>query len=251
VKKFLFLGVFSIAVFHLSLLAQEKIPIHATRITDPPKIDGRLDDECWKQGVIFSDFIEAAPAFGLPALNRTEVMVVYDNDAVYVSAKCYMDPDSIWMQLSKRDEIFDNTDALAFGFDTYHDGQNAFAFGVSPRNVQTDFKIFVNDEEDYAWDAVWDSRVYLANDGWYVEAKIPYAAFRFPKVTVQDWYIDFYRIVRSNRYEYHSAAVDPKREWTGFSISAAHRRNRYSATTSSFAVPLCNSLLQCLFRPCH
>ncbi|HUM46219.1 MAG TPA: DUF5916 domain-containing protein, partial [Chitinophagales bacterium] len=208
-KKVLLVIVFSSLMITL-LNAQEKKPIVATRITQPPKIDGQLNDACWSLGIPFSDFIEAAPEFGPPARNRTEVTVLYDNDAIYVAAKCYMPRDSIWMQLTKRDDLFSSTDAIAFAFDTYHDGQNALGFGVSPRNVQGDFKLFLNTEEDFSWDAVWDSRVAVREDGWYAEMKIPYSALRFPKVIAQDWQIDFYRIVRSSRYEYHSAAIDPK-----------------------------------------
>ncbi len=192
------------------LKAQERKPIVATRIEIAPKIDGLLTDDCWKAGVPFTDFVEAVPAFGNPAKNRTMVIVVYDNDAIYIAAKCFMKPDSIWMQLTQRDDIFESSDALAFAFDTYHDGQNALGFGVTPRNVQGDFKLILNSNDDFSWDAVWDSKVFIADDGWYAEMKIPYSALRFPKVNEQDWTIDFYRIVRSNRYEYHSAAINPE-----------------------------------------
>lgn len=169
-----------------------------------------MNDDCWSKGVPFSDFIEATPKFGAPAKNYTEVIVVYDNDAVYVAAKCYMPRDSIWMQLTERDDIFNSTDAIAFALDTYHDGQNALGFGVTPRNVQGDFKLILNSDDDFSWDAVWDSKVYIGDDGWYAEMKIPYSALRFPKLIAQDWQIDFYRIVRSTRYEYHSASIDPE-----------------------------------------
>ncbi|MBA2421734.1 MAG: carbohydrate binding family 9 domain-containing protein, partial [Chitinophagales bacterium] len=190
--------------------AQQKIPIHATRTLQPPKIDGKLNDGCWKDGNPFSDLIQSVPEYGLIAKDRTEVIILYDDDAVYLSAKCFMNPDSIWMQFTERDDIFDNTDVLSIAFDTYHDGQNGFAFGVSPRNVQSDFKFYQNSNSDDTWDAVWESQVYIADDGWYVEMKIPYSALRFPKMPVQNWYIDVYRTVRRNRHEYHSAGIDPK-----------------------------------------
>lgn len=208
-KTFLLVTVLSILLITL-LQAQDRKPIVATRITAAPKIDGQLNDECWDKAIPFSDFIEGTPAFGAPAKNRTEVMVVYDNEAIYVAARCFMPRDSIWMQLTQRDDIFESTDAIAFAFDTYHDGQNALGFGVTPRNVQGDFKLILNSDDDFSWDAVWDSKVYIADDGWYSEMKIPYSALRFPKVNIQDWTVDFYRIVRSTRYEYHSAGINPE-----------------------------------------
>lgn len=192
------------------LFAQEKKPLVATRIADPPKIDGQLADACWKEGVPFSAFIEASPEFGLTPKDSTVVTMLYDNNAIYIGAKCFMNQEDIWMQLTKRDDIFDNTDLLAVGFDTYHDGQNAFCFAVSPRNVQSDFKLYLNSNSDFTWDAVWDSKVYLSDDGWSLEMKIPYSAIRFPKVVTQNWNVDVFRAIRSNRYEYHSAAINPE-----------------------------------------
>ena len=207
--SFLILTVW-ISLYVTSLSAQEKKSIQAVRVHTAPKIDGKLDDPCWSEGIPFSDFVQAFPEFGAPVKNRTEVTIVYDDNAVYIGAKCFMDPDSIWMQLTKRDDILDNTDAISFNLDTYHDGQNGLAFAVSPRNVQDDFKWYLNSTADRTWDAVWESKVFIADDGWYAEMKIPYSAIRFPKVATQDWYVDFFRKVRSNRSEYHSAAINPK-----------------------------------------
>ncbi len=206
-KRVFFYG---LLILVTSAKAQEKISIAATRTHQPPKIDGKLNDECWKEGNLFSDFIQSVPEYGPSAKDRTEIIVLYDDNAVYLSAKCFMNADSIWMQFTERDDIFDNTDVLSIAFDTYHDGQNGFAFGVSPRNVQADFKFFQNDNSDNTWDAVWESEVYMADDGWYVEMKIPYSALRFPKVAIQNWHLDVYRIVRRNRHEYHSAGINPK-----------------------------------------
>lgn len=190
--------------------AQSKPPITATQISIPPKIDGQLDDGCWQSGIPFSDFIESSPRVGIPATEKTEAIVLFDNNAIYIGARCHMTRDSIWMQLTARDNLLGSTDAFYVGFDTYHDGQNAFGFGVSPQNVQSDFKLFQNTNSDDTWDAVWESKVTIADDGWYIEMKIPYSALRFPNVVAQDWRMDFYRVVRSNRQEYHSCNYDPK-----------------------------------------
>ena len=206
-KQFLFI-VFCICTYELTT-AQQKLPVTATRISSSPKIDGKLDDDCWKQGIAYSEFFEGVPQVGILSHN-TELTIVYNNDAIYIGAKCFMKRDSIWMQLTQRDQLMGYTDAFYIGFDTYHDGQNAFGFGVSPQSVQSDFKLFQNSNSDDTWDAVWESEVTINDDGWYVEMKIPYSALRFPKITQQNWTMDAYRLIRSSRYEYHSCNYDPK-----------------------------------------
>src|SRR4030095_9150160 len=128
--------IFCFLIAYDYVFSQEKQTVQATRTTTAPKIDGILNETCWQQGVVYSHFIESFPEFGPVAKFRTEVIFIYDNDAIYIGARCFMPPDSIWMQYTERDNIFDNTDAFSVTFDTYRDGQNALGFGVSPRNVQ-------------------------------------------------------------------------------------------------------------------
>ncbi|MFH1004925.1 MAG: DUF5916 domain-containing protein [Bacteroidota bacterium] len=169
----------------------------ATRVSHPPKINGLLDDSCWMNIPIATDFIQTSPNPGNPSFQKTEVKVVYDNSAIYVAAMMYdTAPDSILHELSKRDNVENNTntDAFAIILDTYRDGVNGFAFEVSAADVQTDAK-FSAEQVDGSWNAVWESKTRITNNGWIAEFKIPYSAIRFPKIEQQEWGINFYRII--------------------------------------------------------
>src|SRR5260221_11718443 len=63
----------------------------AIKTTSPPKIDGLLDDEAWKNAPIATDFVELSPNAGLHETqeNRTEVKILYDDDAIYIGARMY------------------------------------------------------------------------------------------------------------------------------------------------------------------
>ncbi len=105
-----------IFIAHISFcFAQSKPSITATQISIPPKIDGRLDDGCWQTGNPFSDFIESSPRVGNPATEKTEAIVLFDNNAIYIGARCHMTRDSIWMQLTARDNLLGSTDAFYVG----------------------------------------------------------------------------------------------------------------------------------------
>lgn len=47
--------------------------------------------------------------------------------------------------------------------------------------VQNDAKMIDGGNEDFAWDAVWQSETHITNQGWVTEIRIPYSAIRFPK----------------------------------------------------------------------
>ncbi|MEO6757882.1 MAG: DUF5916 domain-containing protein, partial [Saprospiraceae bacterium] len=169
-----------------------------------------------------TDFLFSWPNPGQPATERTEVKILYDDEALYIGVHCFdRQPDSIFHRLSKRDEL-ENSDNFSILLDTYHDGQNAVLFGVSPDNVQFDSKFSKAnanpdngnpDGEDSAWDAVWRSAATITSDGWVAELEIPYSALRFPKKDVQEWGLNFNRSIK--RHGENDSWNEIKAEITG------------------------------------
>lgn len=177
--------------------------IDAVRAPVPPKIDGLIDESAWGSAPVASDFIIYIPANGRPSANRTEVRVMYDDVALYVSSVMYdSSPDSIYMELGERDaDRMLNADNFSVELSPYNDGVNGFRFKVSASGVQSDSRIELSDFGGHqdSWDAVWESRVSVNNNGWIAELKIPYSALRFPKESIQTWGINFWREVRRTR----------------------------------------------------
>ena len=188
--------------------ASEKKQLIAVRINEPPKIDGVLDDASWKNVPVATDFTTFSPDPGKSAYQKTEVKVVYDNDALYIGAMMYdTPPDSILHELSKRDHI-PNTDWFVVLLDTYNDDINAFQIGVNASGVQHDAKLSSNGQ-DFSWNAVWQSAVKIADNGWVAEFKIPYSAIRFPKGGIQNWGINFARDIRRKIEDSSWDTIDP------------------------------------------
>lgn len=165
------------------------------RVDIAPRIDGELNDACWAQADVLGDFVTNSPVFGRPAAERTELRIVYTDEAVYVGAYLYQPGDKIRTDLSQRD-AGSTADELHIGFDTYHDRQNAFRFQVTAGNVQMDGRMSPLAGVDVSWDAVWDSEVKLHADGWSVEMRIPFSALRFPQSAEQTWGIQIARQIR-------------------------------------------------------
>ena len=198
-----------------SLFAQVR-SLQAVKITQAPKIDGNLDDLAWKDVVPVTDFIQNFPDWGKPANHHTEVKVVYDNSAIYVAAYLEDDPSLVRKQLTARDaEQQTDADYFSIFFDTYNDHQNGFQFLVTSANVQTDARLGPNlggdfgEYGDKTWDAVWESKTDMKDNGWVVEMKIPYISLRFAKKDVQDWGMQLLRFVRRNNESDFWSPVDP------------------------------------------
>ncbi|WP_439880259.1 DUF5916 domain-containing protein [Pontibacter sp. MBLB2868] len=180
----------------------------AIRTSVAPVLDGFLEPEVWQTVAPATNFVRYDPLNGKPSSQKTEVYMLYDNEAIYIGALLHdTAPDSILTQLGQRDSGENNSDLFGVYLDTYNDKQNAFAFMVSAAGVQTDIKLSQG-RDDRNWDAVWSSKAKLTPEGWVVEMRIPYGAIRFPKTEVQSWGINFMRIIRRTREKSYWTHVD-------------------------------------------
>jgi len=185
-------------------------------VTQPTKekiiIDGKLDEQIWATAKVASDFVMVSPDNGKPIEpeKRTEVQLVYDNDAIYVAAKMYDDePNKIMTQLTQRD-VFGSADHFGVQINGYNDGQQEFRFFVSAADVQIDVFYTEANGEDYSWNAIWESKARITNSGWIVEMKIPYAALRFSTEAKQTWGLNFYREIKRKNGKYTWNLLDNK-----------------------------------------
>ncbi len=177
----------------------QKKSLGTSAISEKITLDGNLSEPAWQKADKATGFIQRDPNPGTPASQRSEVSILYDNEAVYVGAMLYDEhPDSILKQLSPRDVFDNNNDAFGVMFDTYSDNQNAFFFIVTAAGVQADAKQKF-DNSDLSWNAAWFSKAVINSKGWCVEMRIPYSALRFPKSDIQKWGLNFGRIIRRCR----------------------------------------------------
>ncbi len=182
---------------------REKRRATAVRTVEKIAIDGLLSEPTWQNAGPATDFIIYNPQNGVPSSYITEVRVLYDDDALYIGAMMYDDhPDSIFAELGQRDEGDINADHFYVEISPFNDGLNGEVFKVSASNVQIDNKLSTTDSwghNDDTWDAVWESRTGITDNGWIAEIRIPYSALRFAKSATQVWGINFWREVRRTR----------------------------------------------------
>lgn len=199
------IGIF--CLFYALSYAQKRTT-SAVRITEKITVDGKLEEGGWDTAVIASGFVMYAPDNGKPApyKKRSEVKVLYDDDAVYFGAVLYDDPQDIYKEIALRDD-FKTADHFGVYINGYNDGQQDFRFFVSAAGTQMDC-ISTQTADDYSWDAIWYSHVTITDYGWVVEMKIPYAALRFSDEKEQMWGVNFYREVRKERGQYTWNPVD-------------------------------------------
>jgi hypothetical protein len=165
-----------------------------TRVSKAPEIDGILKDTAWEKAEILTDFVIYRPNNGTLVSKeyQTFVKVVYDNNAVYISAEM-RDPDAenIPQEFAVRDNN-SQADFFVVTINPNDDGQNPFEFIVQATGNQLDAKVS-NGNEDFNWNAVWQSATKITDTGWNVEIKLPYRTLRFANSPEQSWSFNFHR----------------------------------------------------------
>ena len=133
----------------------EKKSYQIQRVETAPKIDAILDDAAWSNAQIATDFVEFRPVPGdtQSKEKRTEVKMVYNDDAIYVSAYLYDNPEDIMTQFTQRDD-FGQSDFFGLIFNPNNDAQNNTEFFVFSSGTQADAVESPNNGEDFGWNAV-------------------------------------------------------------------------------------------------
>jgi len=187
----------------------EKKVLNIKRTENPPKIDGILNDDVWKDADIATGFIKFQPEMGptLPENERTVVKMTFDDQAIYVAAYLYDDPEKMLTQLTSRDN-FGQTDYFAVVLNPNNDSQNDALFFIQSSGQQADAIASPSIGEDFSWNAVWESAVKLHDDGWSFEMKIPYRALRFENQEEPTWGLQFHRHFRRFKSQYSWNPID-------------------------------------------
>ena len=190
-------------------------------ISKAPVIDGKLDDEAWRQSEPFKGFVQRELQEGAPVTERTEVRILTDGDALYVGAWLYdREPSRIVPGEKVRDVTLSNSDYFAVILDTYLDRQNGFVFATTPASVEYDGQVVKEGEGggvsatgqtraqsgsmggfNLNWDGSWTVATSIDSLGWYAEFRIPFSTLRYGGGATQTWGLNLARSIRRKNEE--------------------------------------------------
>ncbi|MBA3354075.1 MAG: hypothetical protein H0U23_16920 [Blastocatellia bacterium] len=153
-------------------------PITVPKIELAMTIDGRPDEEAWKNAAVFNDFYQTSPGDNIAPSKPTEVLMMYDEKHLYVAFKCWDEKDKIRATIAKRDNVF-GEDNVRIWLDTYNDQRRAYIFGFNPLGIQQDGIFTEGRGADFSVDIVMESKGVIEDWGWSVEVKIPFKSLRY------------------------------------------------------------------------
>ena len=211
---------------------QNRVTVRAVRVNEPMRLDGRLDEGVYETVPPMTGFFQSVPDDGEPATEETEAWVFFDDENVYVTARCWDSaPESEWVanEMRRNTTQLRQNDTFGVMFDTFYDRRNGYFFYTNPLGARADR--YYTDETNTNADLlpIWDVRPGRFDGGWTVEIMIPFKSLRYQQGISQVWGIQMRRAIRR------------RNEWTYFSpvpINAAR-----SGSAAIFRISLAGTLV--------
>ena len=173
--------------------------VRAVKLTEPLRIDGKLDEAPYSSITPITDFIQTLPKNGAEPTERTEAWVMFDAENFYVSARCWDSaPPNKWVANEMRrdaNQVRQN-DHFGFMFDTFHDRRNGYVFYSNPVGGRIDLSEADEGNSNADWNPVWEVRTARFEGGWTIEMAIPFKSVRYVSGADQAWGIQMRRAIR-------------------------------------------------------
>ena len=170
--------------------------VRAYRLTEPLRLDGQLDEAIYTATPPIDGFRQQVPQEGAPATEPTEMWVFFDEDNIYIAARCLdSEPERLTANELRRDSngIFQN-DNFGIVLDTFFDRRNAFYFQTNAVGGMRDAAVSEGNNNSN-WSTVWDVRTARSGNGYTVEMVIPFKSLRYRGSGPQTWGINARRVV--------------------------------------------------------
>ena len=171
-----------------------KQPVYTTSrlVTAKPVIDGKLNDECWKNGTWAGNFRQWIPNEGAKPTYPTDFNIQYDDKNLYVALRAHDgEPEKILRLAGVRDELVG--DLVGVNFDSYRDYRTGFEFTISAWGQKVDLILFNPENWDFNWNPVWNGKVGSEDSSWVAEMEIPLSQLRYSKEDEQVWGLHVWR----------------------------------------------------------
>jgi hypothetical protein len=162
----------------IAIPPEKASPISVPKMALAITVDGKLDEEAWRNAAVFKDFYQTSPGDNIAPSKPTEVLMMYDEKHLYVAFKCWDEKDKIRASVARRDNVF-GEDNVRMWLDTYNDQRRAYVFGFNPFGVQQDGIYTEGRGADFSVDIVMESKGVIEDWGWVVEVKIPFKSLRY------------------------------------------------------------------------
>ncbi len=174
--------------------------LEAIRTDEAITIDGLLDEAAWAGAAMVDDIHQILPVEYAEPTQPTSVLVLYDNEALYVAARLYDDPEEITANVLRQGGRSWTDDQLIIVLDPFNDKRNGYKFQLNPHGLRYEGLFSgTGAQMQWEWSGIWEAATTQNGEGWIAEARIPFKSVSFNPES-DTWGINFGRkLARNNQ----------------------------------------------------
>ncbi|UCE26673.1 MAG: carbohydrate binding family 9 domain-containing protein [Candidatus Coatesbacteria bacterium] len=157
------------------IFARSEETVSAVRVETPPVIDGVINPDEYPVEPA-SGFRQEHPNLNSPAINETEVYIVYDDEALYFGIICFeKNTAGLVANEVARDAFMQEDDCINVMIDANNDGDSAYDLMINCTGNTYDGH-FSQDGNvgGREWDGVWTAKTSIGDDRWVCEIRFPW-----------------------------------------------------------------------------
>lgn len=197
----LFFSLILQASFAISQNTPEEAGKHftAARTDQAPQIDGDISDASWADAAHIDDWLQVRPLEYRTASERTEVYIMYDENALYFGFYVHdSKPEEITANVLQQGTSIRDDDKVGVIIDPFNAQRGGYNFQLNPNGVRLE-AIYINGTRgSFQWEGVWNGATQMQDDGWTAEFEIPFKSLSFdPNNDV--WGVNFSRSLQRNQ----------------------------------------------------
>jgi len=174
-----------------SPLVGKKPELKPGKVTEPPKIDGLLDDKAWKEAAEAAEAADFRLANGEAPKGKARLLVAQDDRNLYVAVECYEDEAALKDLVDKvtrhdGDGIWADDDVELF-LDPANRRQSYYHIIVNSRGTTWDAFDESPGRPDKTWEPDYKIAARVGKTGWTVEFALPWSIFDRTEKSQADW----------------------------------------------------------------
>ena len=167
--------------------------VDVPRLQGPITLDGMSDEPAWQE-IEPLELTMYEPTFRGDTDRTIQVLVGYDDEALYVAARFFHDDPADIRAFSLTRDRWSGDDGFGILLDTFNDNENAVRFVGLPLGTRMDMTITGGGAggegggrgggsgggpRNLSWNAFWDLETVVTEEGWFGEMRIPFSTLRF------------------------------------------------------------------------
>jgi hypothetical protein len=184
--------------------------VQIARTATRPTIDGALDEAVWANAARIDNFHQVNPVEYAEPSERTEIYLLYDDDALYIGARLFTPPGQLTANIMRQGASITQEDSLFVTLDPFNTRRGGYFFGLNAHGVRFD-GLYRNVSEYYSdWDSIWFAGAREFEGGWTAEYEIPFKSLSFDPNS-DTWGLNFSRSLETRNED--MAWVSRNRRW--------------------------------------